>query len=338
MRRGAIHVLTAFLAFAALVTALPGSRASAQDRVALVIGNGNYANVPKLTNPLNDAADFAAALRDLHFEVITATDLDKTAFDLKLREFARALRHAHTVLFFYAGHGMQVAGKNYAMPVDARLESAADLQVEAIDMDQVLAVMQSDESRVSLVFIDACRDNPLAQSFARTLPASRGTALSRGLSPVEIGRGALIAFATAPNRTAQDGDGQRNSPFTASLLKHIRTPGLDISLVMRRVTADVESASKSLQVPWMHASLTTDVILASLPNEAIDPTPLPAPPTVSTTSEAIAPSWIFGDSHPVKTVRVLPDKTFGSKNDLISTGPADIFTADIYKNAGPSQI
>src|SRR5262245_61432729 len=125
--------------------------AEAQERVALVIGNGSYRNAVPLPNPANDATDMAAALRELGFEVIAATDVDKTAFDGKLREFARALRTARTALFFYAGHGMQVAGKNYAIPVDARLESAADLQVETVDIEQVLAVMQADDSRVNLV-------------------------------------------------------------------------------------------------------------------------------------------------------------------------------------------
>jgi uncharacterized caspase-like protein len=173
---------------------------------------------------------------------------------------------------------MQVAGKNYAVPIDARLENASDLQVETVDIDQVLSIMQASDSRVSLVFIDACRDNPLAQNLARSLPATRSASVGRGLSPVEAGRGALIAFATAPNRIALDGNGQRNSPFTAALLRHIRTPGLDIGLIMRRVTADVENASNGAQVPWMHASLTTDVVLASRPNEdtRVSP-PLPAP-------------------------------------------------------------
>ena len=236
--------------------------AKAQERVALVVGNGSYRNAVPLPNPANDATDMAAALRELGFEVIAATDVDKTAFDSKLREFARALRTARTALFFYAGHGMQVAGKNYAIPVDARLESAADLQVETVDIEQVLAVMQADDSRVNLVFLDACRDNPLTRSFVRTLPQTRSASVGTGLSQVDAGRGTLIAFATAPNKVAFDGQGQRNSLFTTALLKHLRTPGLDIALVMRRVTADVEAASRGAQVPWIHASLTTDVALA----------------------------------------------------------------------------
>jgi uncharacterized caspase-like protein len=271
-----------FLLAITLSVAVFAASAEAETRVALVIGNGAYAHAPKLLNPPNDAADIAVVLRGLGFQVVEATDVNKSAFDLKLREFARALHDAQTALFFYAGHGMQVAGKNYAVPTDARLENAADLQVETVDIDQVLSIMQASDSRVSLVFIDACRDNPLAQNFARSLPATRSTSVGRGLSPVEAGHGALIAFATAPNRIAFDGNGQRNSPFTAALLKHIRTPGLDIGLIMRRVTADVESASSGAQVPWMHASLTTDVVLTPSSDGGLNVAPRlpssPAPP------------------------------------------------------------
>src|SRR5262245_32214190 len=116
--------------------------AIAQGRVALVVGNGAYLSAVPLTNPANDARDMAAALRELGFEVIEAVDVNKEAFDRKLREFAQTLRNARMALFFYAGHGMQVTGKNYAIPTDARPETAADLLVESVDVDQVLGVMQ----------------------------------------------------------------------------------------------------------------------------------------------------------------------------------------------------
>ncbi len=184
---------------------------------------------------------------------------------------------AHTALFFYAGHGLQVAGKNYAIPIDAKLDSAADLPVETVEIDQVLSVMQADENRVNIVFLDACRNNPLTRSFVRSLPATRALSVGAGLSPVDPGRGTLIAFSTAPDRVALDGKG-RNSPFTAALLRHIDTPGLDIALVLRRVTADVEKASGGAQVPWVHASLTTEVILDPAKGQAAPPaTAAPAP-------------------------------------------------------------
>lgn len=271
----------------------------AQDRVALVVGNGTYANATRLVNPPNDAADMSAALRELGFEVIAATNVDKVSFDKKVREFASALRQAKTALFFYAGHGMQVSGKNYAVPIDAKLESAADLQVETVDIDHVLSVMQADENRVNLVFLDACRDNPLTRSFARALPSTRAVSVGSGLTAVDAGRGTLIAFATAPNKVAFDGRG-RNSPFTAALLKHIRTPGLDIAFVMRRVTADVETASGGTQVPWVHASLTTDVML----KRGEGTTVLPLPPVGTPGPAADEITWsLLKDTKDIEQLR-----------------------------------
>jgi uncharacterized caspase-like protein len=280
MRR--IAFFTALTAVA-LTAALPFA-ASAQERVALVVGNGAYAHATKLPNPPNDAADMAAALRELGFKVIAATNADRASLQAKLREFSLSLRSARTVLFYYAGHGMQVAGKNYAIPVDARLQHEGELATETLDVDQVIAAMQSDASRVNLIFLDACRDNPLARSYAQALPASRAVTVGSGLSAVgtsqskaETSRNILIAFATAPNKVALDGKG-RNSPFTAALLKHIRTPDLDIGLIMRRVTADVEAASAGEQSPWVHISLATDVVLARSP-AAAPPAPRPAAAT-----------------------------------------------------------
>jgi uncharacterized caspase-like protein len=301
LRRFAVSAVFAIAAFGA---AWP---AHAADRVALVVGNGAYVNANALPNPVNDASDMAAALRELGFETIAAINLDKAGFDQRLRDFARMLRGAKTALFYYAGHGLQVAGKNYAVPVDARLESAADLTVETVDLDQVLSVMQADDNRVNLVFLDACRDNPLARSFARSLPATRALAVNSGLSALDAGRGTLIAFATAPNKVALDGQG-RNSPFTGALLRHIRTPGLDIAFVMRRVTADVEAQTGGAQIPWVHASLTTDVALN--PGGAPQAPP-PRPPVVASAdpgatltpaaSAIAAPNLPLPDDLPVDT-------------------------------------
>ncbi len=269
-----------------LLTAACINQSHAQERVALVIGNGAYAHANALPNPANDADDMAAALRDLNFHVIVATNLDKNGFDQKLRDFAKVIRGARTALFYYAGHGLQVAGKNYAIPVDAKLEVASDLTFEAIDLDFVVSLMQADGDRVNLVFLDACRDNPLARSFARALPATRSGAVASGLSSVEAGRGTLIAFATAPNKVALDGRG-RNSPFTGALVKHIGTPNLDIAFVMRRVTADVEAASNGSQIPWVHASLTKDVVLKAGAGTAA-PAPY-APPVVASLDPGTQP-------------------------------------------------
>lgn len=229
-------------------------------RVALVIGNGDYRYANKLPNPPNDAADIAGALRKLDFDVVEGRDLDKHGVEDKLREFGRKLNGAKLALFFYAGHGMQVAGKNYIIPVDAKLEQPGDLRLDTIDLSDVLAQMEA-EQRVNLVFLDACRDNPLARSFARSL-GTRSAAVGHGLAMVQSGLGTMIAYATQPDAVALDGTG-RNSPFTTALLRHIGASGVDIGTVMRRVRADVIAATNEKQVPWDHSSLVGDVVLAS---------------------------------------------------------------------------
>jgi hypothetical protein len=228
-------------------------------RVALVIGNGNYRFATRLGNPSNDASDIASALRKLGFEVIEGRDLDKRGIEDKLREFSRKLAGAKLALFFYAGHGMQVAGKNYLVPVDAKLEQPGDLRLDTIDMADVLSQMEA-EPRVNLVFLDACRDNPLARSFARSMGA-RSASVGQGLAPLQSAIGTMIAYATQPDAVALDGEG-RNSPFTKALLKHIATPAVDIGTVMRRVRAEVIAETSERQVPWDHSSLVGDVVLA----------------------------------------------------------------------------
>jgi uncharacterized caspase-like protein len=195
----------------------------------------------------------------LGFDVVEGRDLDRRAMDDTIREFGRKLDRADLALFFYAGHGLQVGGKNYLLPVDAKLERAGDLALDAVDVSTVLAQMEA-EKRVNLVFLDACRDNPLTRSLARSL-GTRSGSVGTGLASIQSAIGTMIAYATQPDNVALDGDG-RNSPFTAALLKHIATPGVDIGTVMRRVRADVVAATREKQVPWDHSSLMGDVVLA----------------------------------------------------------------------------
>jgi uncharacterized caspase-like protein len=159
-------------------------------------------------------------------------------------------------LFYYAGHGMQVAGKNYLIPIDAKLERPSSLGVEAIEVSIVLSDMEA-EKRVNLVFLDACRDNPLSRSLARASGTSRSGAIGQGLAQLNAGVGTLITFATSPDTVALDGSG-KNSPFTTAMLKHIRTPGLEIRSMLTRVRADVLKATNEHQIPWDHSSLTGD--------------------------------------------------------------------------------
>ncbi|MEZ5787569.1 MAG: caspase domain-containing protein [Xanthobacteraceae bacterium] len=254
------------------------SFAGAQDRVALVIGNGNYQHATALPNPANDARAVAAALRDIGFDITEGVDLDRAGMERRIRDFLRKAASARLALFFYAGHGMQVDGKNYLVPVDAKLEAASDLSFETIDLDKILDTL-NDPARTSIVILDACRDNPLARSFARRLGATRSAAVPSGLAAYStIGTGMLIAFATAPGQVALDGRGN-NSPFTRGLLRHLRTPGLEVRQMLTRVRSDVAAATHHQQIPWDNSSLLGDVYLAGLPQpNAAVPTPTPAPP------------------------------------------------------------
>ena len=228
-------------------------------RVALVIGNSEYLVSNKLPNSVNDASDIAAALRKLGFDVVEGKNLDRRGVDDAIRQFGRKLDRADLALFFYAGHGLQVNGRNYLVPIDAKLEQPGDLALDTVDMNTVLAQMEA-EKRVNLIFLDACRDNPLSRSLARSL-GTRSAAVGTGLAAVQSAIGTLIAYATQPDTVAFDGEG-RNSPFTAALLRHILSPGLDIGVIMRRVRAEVIAVTREKQVPWDHSSLVGEVVLA----------------------------------------------------------------------------
>ena len=234
--------------------------ARAAQRVALVIGNAAYdQEVAALKNPVRDAAAVAAALRRLGFEVISGSDVDEAAFYDRIVDFDAAARDAAISLFFYAGHGMQVDGRNYLAPVDLRLETRQDLRRRAIELGAVLEVMRSE---ANLVILDACRNNPLAGQLARSLGSSRAVAASRGLAPVKSARGTLIAYATEPGAVAADGAGD-HSPYTQALLAHIETPGLSVNDLFTRVTASVLSSTSGRQKPWTHASLSKVVRLVA---------------------------------------------------------------------------
>jgi hypothetical protein len=229
-------------------------------RLALVIGNSAYLNAVELRNPRNDARALAATFRDLGFDVVEGEDLGKAAMEAIIRRFADQVASADLALFFYAGHGIQVAGRNYLIPVDARLETTAAIDFETVDADRVLGYM-TDEHRVGIALFDACRDNPLLRRFARTLSGSRSAMIGHGLAiPAVSGGGLLIAFATAPGDVAFDGYG-KNSPFTAALLKYLPTKGLEIEQVLKKVKADVILATNNDQRPWVNSDIAVDIYL-----------------------------------------------------------------------------
>ncbi|MEI2296810.1 caspase family protein [Ensifer sp. MJa1] len=247
---------------------LCASQALAERRVALVIGNSAYQHVAPLPNPGNDAADMAAKLEGLGFEVVSGRDLDLDGVRRAVRDFVGRLDGADLALFYYAGHGLQVDGENYLAPVDAKLASHLDLEFEAVPMNLVLSAMER-STRVNVVLLDACRDNPLAVNLARSM-GTRSASVGRGLAKVDTGIGTLIAFATQPGNVALDGSG-RNSPFTSALIKHLGQPGRDITRELIDVRRDVLAATGGKQVPWDNSSLTGEVVLK--PATAAQPAP-----------------------------------------------------------------
>jgi len=222
--------------------------AGGERRVALVVGNAAYGRAP-LRNAVNDARDFSRALADSGFEVIRVENATLESLNRAIDQFAGRLAASRGVgLFFYAGHGVQVDGENYLVPVDADLRAEKDVQYRALNVGVVLSRIEQAKNRLNLVVLDACRDNP----FARTARGGK-----RGLASIDAPKGTLIAYSTSPGKTADDGEG-RNGLYTRHLLREMRVPGLRIEDVFKRVRAAVATESRDLQVPWESSSLTGD--------------------------------------------------------------------------------
>ena len=236
-------------------------------RVALVIGNSAYARVRPLPNPTNDARAMAKSLREIGFVVTEGTDLDRVAMQATIRDFLRDAAQSQVAVVYYAGHGVQIDGRNYLVPVDIQLQGSGGLTDTMMDLDTIMAGLD-DQVRTNIFILDACRNNPMAPRVASTGPTRDIEAGSSGLAPpttlgngATLGAGTLIAFATAPGQVALDGEGS-NSPFSAALTRHIGTPGLEVQQMLTRVRAEVVAATKGKQVPWSNSSLLGEVYLA----------------------------------------------------------------------------
>ncbi len=222
--------------------------ANAGPKTALIIGNSSYASSP-LTNPTNDAADIAKNLELLGFEVLHKDNLTRKQMRSSIREFGKKLKaKGGAGIFFYAGHGMQVSGKNYLIPIGAEIQSEFEVPDESVEADLVLRALEDAGNPLNIVVLDACRDNPFARSFRSA---------AKGLARMEGGSGTLIAYSTGPGNVAMDGEG-RNSPYTKHLLKYMMQTGLSIEQVFKRVRVGVEDDSGGRQTPWETSSLRDD--------------------------------------------------------------------------------
>ena len=229
---------------------------ASEKRVALVIGNADYLGMSRLANPLNDAADMAAKLTTLGFEVIYRENLRHDEVGATLQAFEDKLTPETIALVYYAGHGIQLDGENYLPWVDARIRNEHDVRSQSMNLQQLLAPMQQRQTRLNLVFLDACRDNPYPM-----VAKSRG-AVPAGLARFEGPQGSLIVYATAPGQVAQDGIG-RNGPFAQSLLENIDTTDLEVNVLLTRVTAAVVKKTNSMQIPFRSGNLQTEFYFKS---------------------------------------------------------------------------
>jgi tetratricopeptide (TPR) repeat protein len=243
------------------------AKLSGERRLALVIGNGAYGNAPPLKNPPNDARDMAARLKVFGFEVTTGINLNQREMKRLIRGFGSTLRAGGAGLFYYAGHGVQSKGHNYLIPIDADIQSEAEVEDFGVDVNLVLNFMDEAQNGLNIVILDACRDNPFGRSFRSA---------SNGLAQVDAPTGTLIAYATAPGRVASDGSGQ-NGLYTSELLKQMSVAGLSATEMFMRVRAEVMKQTGNKQVPWEASSLVGVFYFAGPSTSAANPRPIGSP-------------------------------------------------------------
>lgn len=300
------------------------SAALAQARVALIIGNSAYTNTTPLKNPKNDATLFAAALRNVGFDVILETDLGLKPMQRAIRTYIGKLNAGGrdaVGLIYYAGHGLQVDGINYLVPVDANIDRESDVAIESVSAADVLKGLRLARNNLNIIILDACRNNPF-RGF------SRGA--SRGLARLDAPQGSYVVFATAPGDVAADGDGN-NSPFSQALATHFTTPGLNVEQIIKRVGRQVSRVTGGRQRPWLSSSVYDDFFPAgrgvgkwatvARPSGTAKPaaaTVQSKPAAAATTAKAVqAPGLIFRDCKTCPEMIVVPAGRFtmGSLND-----------------------
>lgn len=262
--------------FVLIVSILPflSAPASAETRVALVVGNSAYSKVAALSNPARDAAAMTELFGKAGYNVMARNDLTIDEMRKAMREFSEAAAGADIAVIYYAGHGIELDGVNYLLPIDAKLARDIDVEDEAMSMDRFMRAIEP-AKKLRLVILDACRDNPFAPNMKRTV-ASRS--IGRGLAKVEpAASDTLIAYAAKAGSTAADGDGG-NSPFTRALVNHITVPGLDLRIALGRVRDDVLNSTSRKQEPFVYGSLGGSIVsLVSLTDADRDPAPHAAP-------------------------------------------------------------
>lgn len=262
-KRIQLHIFLVMVIWTFIISP-PG--AQAEKRVALILGNSAYRHSSPLRNPVNDAKALSESFTQLGFYVIRGIDQTKSGMDNHIRLFSKNVEGAKLAVFFYAGHGMQLNFENYLVPIDFDPQAGSNLISQLISLDNILHELEK-EKRVSIIFLDACRDNPLANKLASNLESGRSMSIDenrgvkvvgQGLAEVEGKAGTLIAYATQPGNVASDGVGN-NSPFTEALLRYLEQPGLEIRDMLSQVRVRVMKKTSDQQIPWDHSSLITKV-------------------------------------------------------------------------------
>lgn len=232
----------------------------AEKRVAFLVGNSNYEHAPPLANPIRDTVLIAETLSGLGFEVTQRSDLSREQIARDLSAFLRETSDADVTLFYFAGHGMQYEGKNYLIGTNAELQSEFDIEGEALELDKIVRLLERN-SRAALVFIDACRNNPIANRFYAENFSQTRALVSRGLAALQNSfQGSMITFSASPGQVAYDGKGE-NSPFALALARHFPTENLEVLSLMKRVIRDVKADTEDLQIPMVTNDLTDEIYL-----------------------------------------------------------------------------
>jgi uncharacterized caspase-like protein len=262
--------LRALLLVLRILMAVFAGAAGAETRSALIIGNGAYPEVP-LRNPANDADAVASTLRQLGFTVTLVRDADWKTMIEAVREFLARAPATDVRIIFYAGHGVQVRGRNYLVPVDANMANVDELITRSLDVKEILDRLSRQASGLNLLILDACRNNPAGRyqllADGRRVKARGPESEAKGLAQMHAPAGSLVAFSTAPGSVADDHGGGNNSLYTHHLLRHLATPNLPIEQMFKRVRIDVMRDSQQRQRPWEESSLTGDYCLAPAGNK-----------------------------------------------------------------------
>lgn len=219
-------------------------------RMALVIGNSNYTHGGSLSNPTNDAESLTGTLQSLGFEVKKYKDLSQSGMKKAIDDFGKSIKGTDVSLFFYAGHGVQVNGNNYLIPIDADINSERDVEYTCVHAGRILAKMESAGCKTNIIILDACRDNPFKRSWSRSVSGNSG-----GLAFMDAPSGSMIAYSTSPGKTAADGVAGTNGVYSAALIKHMQTPNISIEDMFKRVRVTVENMTHKQQTPWESTSL-----------------------------------------------------------------------------------